>query len=236
MLAAEPRPGPLHPHPPRAGPWARTERESGTVLSVRGVEAWMARRQPGRHSTSPPLVPGVAGLLGPLKPDPCVSGLRPCCHPKPLPSSPAESQTSLHIGYRGWAQHTNWFRAANSPNNSWLRLPEFRPRIPAARWRGGRMPFRLHSSHGRPGQGVWRGRGHAPAPSAPRLSIVTIGGEWPVSPVDQNPGRGGLREKPAPSQLSRCFSTSLPGEGPGGGKMLEANSGNPTCVEGIQGR
>lgn len=94
------------------------------------------------------------------------------------------------------------------------------------------MPFRLHSSHGRPGQGVWRGRGHAPAPSAPRLSIVTIGGEWPVSPVDQ---RGAAGE--AGTFSAQQVLLDIPSRGGArGGKMLEANSGNPTCVEGLQGR
>ena len=35
------------------------------------------------------------------------------------PSAPAESTTSRHVGSRGWAQHTDWFKEANSPNNSW---------------------------------------------------------------------------------------------------------------------
>lgn len=72
-------------------------------------------------------------------------------------------------------QHTDWFKEANSPNNSWLRLPEFRPRIIAGGWRAPSVPLRCTAALADLGRGVWRGRSHAPVCSRAFLFLI-IGG------------------------------------------------------------
>lgn len=80
--------------------------------------------------------------------------------------APLRVPEEAHIGCGGWAQHTHWFGEAGSPNNSWLRPPELRPRIPAGRWLvagGEARAFLLAEQPADLGSGVWGG------PPRPRL-------------------------------------------------------------------
>ena len=71
------------------------------------------RSRAGRWAHRPAPPGWLRGRL-PLRADAGLGEMSP-----PPPSAPAESTTSRHIGFRGWARHTDWFKEANSPNNSW---------------------------------------------------------------------------------------------------------------------
>lgn len=53
------------------------------------------------------------------------------CFPPPLLGPNPACALDTEAG----PQHTNWFKEANSPNNSWLQPPGLRPRIIAGCWR-----------------------------------------------------------------------------------------------------
>lgn len=78
--------------------WAGREVELGGGVSG-------TCRPPGHGTTSPLPALGVAGLHGPHSdPAVCISEQMPgLWELPPPPSAPAESKTSLHVGYGGWA-------------------------------------------------------------------------------------------------------------------------------------
>lgn len=239
VLAAALRPVRRRSHPLRAGPWAQTERESGMGLSADGgVEAWMTCRQPARHPTSPPLALGVTGLRGPPRAGPLCLGpqalLPPRSHfpPPPPPLSPKRACTSdIEVGPStptGSKQQTALTIAGSGCPSSGQ---ESGPRAGGA----AACLSPCTAAVADLGRGVWRGR----APPPPRRGRVfpfwsRESNGW-CPPPTRILAEGGCGRGPAPSQLIRCLSTPLLGEG-SRGKMLEANGGKPTCVQGLRGR
>ena len=170
-----------------------------------------------------PVPPGWFRGRLPLRADP---GLREV--PSPPRSAPAESTTSRHIGSRGWAQHTDWFKEANSPNNSWPgRLPSGQESQPVA---GGDPALRSLAQQ--PSQ-TWAETSAgdvAPPPSAPGLVYFD-----PRRPGSQNPCWG--RPRGEGSGLFHAHQVPLrshPGDGGGGigVLLLEGGGERPVGVEG----
>lgn len=170
-----------------------------------------------------PVPPGwLRGRL-PLRADP---GLREM--PSPPHSAPDESTTSRHIGSRVWAQHTDWFKEANSPNNSWPgRLPSGQESQPVA----GRDPA-PRSLAQQPSQ-TWAEASAGDA--APPLSAPGLVYFDPRRPGGQNPCWGRPRgEGSGIFHAHQVPLRSLPGDGGGGigVLLLEGGGERPVGVEG----